>query len=79
MILSTAREALFGMEKGPCNVMVDSVNFECGTGLKPAVSQLKYGVYDPDHRLHGRLTWHKPWGKQEFPAVCGDRFEIKNF
>ncbi len=79
VILSTTREALFGMKGGSCNVIVGSVNFECGTGLKPAVSQLKYGIYDPEGRLHGSLTWHKPWGKQEFPSVCGERFEIKQF
>lgn len=79
IILSTTREDLFGMKGGPCNVMVESVNFECGTGLKPAVSQLKYGIYDPEGRLHGSLVWHKPWGKQEFPSVCSERFEIKQF
>ena len=79
VILSTTREALFGMTGGPCNVIVGSVNFECGTGLKPAVSQLKYGIYDPEGRLHGSLSWHKPWGEQEFPSVCSDRFEVKQF
>ena len=79
VIISTTREELFGMPKGPCNVMIGSVNFECGTGLKPAVSQLKYGVYDPENRLRGSLVWHKPWGKQEFPAICGERFEIRHF
>lgn len=79
VILSTTTADLFGMHKGPCNVLVDTVNFECGTGLKPAVSALKYGVYDPENRLHGSLKWHKPWGKQEFPSVCSERFEIKKF
>ena len=79
VILSAATTDLFGMPKGPCNVLVGSVNFECGTGLRPAVSALKYGVYDPEHRLHGSLTWHKPWGKQEFPYVCGEGFEIRQF
>ena len=79
VIVSTTTSELFGMPKGPCNVLIGSVNFECGTGLKPAVSQLKYGVYDPENRLRGSLVWHKPWGKQEFPAVCGEGFEIKRF
>ncbi|MCQ2413670.1 MAG: glycoside hydrolase family 55 protein [Clostridia bacterium] len=79
VILSTTTADLFGMPKGPCNVSVGSVNFECGTGLKPAVSQLRYGVYDPENRLHGSLVWHKPWGKKEFPAVCSEQFEIKRF
>ena len=79
VILSAATEDLFGMEKGPCNVQVDTLDFECGTGLKPAVSALKYGVYDPEGRLHGSLAWHKPWGKQEFPCVCGKGFRIRQF
>ena len=79
IILSTTTTELFGMPKGPCNVFVGTVNFESGTGLKPAVSQLKYGVYDPDSRLHGSLLWHKPWGNQKFPSIHGDSFEIKKF
>ncbi len=79
VILSTTTTELFGMRKGPCNVLVETVNFECGTGLKPEVSALKYGVYDRENRLHGSLTWHKPWGEQEFPAVCGEKFQIRHF
>ena len=86
IILSAARCELFGMPmlwgkpiKRYINVIIGSVNFECGTDLKPEVSVLKYGVYDPDHRFHGSLTWHKPWGEQEFPYICGEKFEIKHF
>ena len=79
VILSTTRENLFGMAKGLCNVKVGAVNFECGVGGLPKVNQLKYGVYDPDGRLHGSLVWHKPWGKQEFPAVCSEEFKITQF
>ncbi len=78
-ILTTTRERLFGHEKGPCFVQVTNLNFECGTGLLPKISQLEYGVYDEDKRLHGNLTWHKPWGEQEFPVVCSEEFEIKHF
>lgn len=46
---------LFGHEKGNCFVIIESLNFECGVGFKPAISQLEYGVYDPDERLRGRL------------------------
>lgn len=78
-ILTTTREELFGHRKGKCNVLVETLNFECGTGLKPEISQLEYGVYDPESRLHGSLVWHKPWGKQEFPSVCGEGFRITRF
>lgn len=79
VILSTTTEKLFGMEKGPCNVQIDSVNLECGTGLRPAVCALRYGVSDPEDRLRGSLVWHKPWGKQEFPVNGARRFSISNF
>lgn len=79
VILSSATTELFGMPKGPCNVLINTVKLECGTGLKPTVSALKYGVYDPESRLHGSLTWQKPWGKQEFPVVCGEGFKINHF
>lgn len=79
VILSTTTTELFGMPKGPCNVKIDTVNFECGTNHKPAVCALKYGVYDPEQRLHGSVTWHKPHGRQEFPALCGERFAVYHF
>lgn len=78
-IVTAAPDLLFGHKKGPCNVLIQSLNFECGTGLKPAICQLEYGVYDPDSRLRGSLVWHKPWGKQEFPALCGECFRITKF
>lgn len=79
VILSTTTEELFGMPKGPCNVLVETLNFECGGGLSPAVCALKHGVYDPESRLHGSLTWHKPWGYQAFPCICSENFTIKHF
>ena len=79
VIVSTTREELFGHKKGPCNVDINLINFECGTGLMPEVSQLRYGVYDPDGRLHGSTRGHKPWGKQEVPCVAPDSFTITQF
>lgn len=79
VIVSAAPDRLFGMPKGPCNVLIGSVNFECGTGLLPRVSQLKYGVSDPENRLHGSLVWHKPWGAQEFPVNGAANFAIQRF
>ncbi len=79
VIVSTTSEELFGMPKGPCNVLVTSLNFECGTGHLPKISALQYGVKDVDDRLHGSLTWHKPHGKMEFPVLGASRFEVKRF
>ena len=79
VILSSTTTDLFGMHKGPCNVQVDTLNFECGTGLLPKISALRFGVSDPENRLHGSLTWHKPWGEQEFPVQGAEHFIIRKF
>lgn len=79
VIVSTTDIDLFGMPKGPCNVEIGTLNFECGTGLSPEVSQLKYGVRDTEGRLRGSLRWHKPWGKKEFPTLCTEKFKVTRF
>ncbi len=75
-VLTTTRGNLFGMEPGPCHVLVGSVDCEDGEGTKPAVSQTRYGVYDPENRLHGSLVWHKPFGRQEFPMLGAEDFKV---
>ena len=77
-ILSTTRCKLFGHKMGPCRVDIGMLNFECGVGYRPAISQLVWAIYDEDKRLRGSVTWHKPWGKQEFPVLCSENFEIKH-
>lgn len=79
VIVSTARDALFGMPKGKCTVEIGTLNFECGTNRRPQIDALKYGVYDPEGRLRGSLKWYKPWGKQEFPMVCSESFKVEEF
>ncbi|MBP5271063.1 MAG: hypothetical protein ILO42_08920 [Clostridia bacterium] len=75
-IIATTEGELFGHRPGRCYVLIGSVNFEDGIGLRPAISQLKYGVWDPEHRLRGSVAWHEPWGQKKFPAECGERFKI---
>lgn len=79
VIVATTHEDLFGHMRGPCNVEIGSINFECGTGHKPVISQLRYGVYDPENRLHGAMKWHKPWGAQEFPVFGAADFKVTRF
>lgn len=76
-IISTTKGRLFGMDPGPCAVIVTSLDFECGTGWAPYISQLRYGVHDEEGRLTGELTWFKPWGKQVFPTLCTDKFRVR--
>ena len=79
VILSTAPDRLFGHSAGPCNVIINSLNFESGRGLLPEVSRLVTGVRDPGNRLHGSLVWHQPWGDGEFPVVGASNFRIVRF
>ena len=79
VILSTTDVELYGNKKGRCNVIVGSVDFECGTGLRPAVDQLQFGVRDSENRLRGWLYWHKPWGERVFPVLGCETFEVIKF
>ncbi len=79
VILSTTTTDLFGMPKGPCNVKIGSVNFESGERHVPVVSRLRFGVSDEENRFHGELTWHKPWGPQQFPVNGASGLKIENF
>lgn len=79
IILSTTTSDLFSMHRGRCNVIVGSVNFESGAELLPETNRLQYGVFDPEKRLRGSLTWHEPWGKKVFPYECSPDFHISRF
>ena len=79
VILSTAPDGLFGHAAGPCNVLVESVDFECGEGTLPEVSRLVAGVSDPDSRLRGSLVHHAGWGNPEFPVVGAKHFRVARF
>ncbi len=78
MIVTTTRENLFGMEKGPCFVIINALDCEDGIGLQPQVSQLYCAVYDPEDRLHGSLVWHKPWGTNSFPIQGAKYFTVNH-
>lgn len=78
-IITATRGTLFGNEPGPCNVIIGSINFEDGRGFKPEVDGLVWGLYDPDNRLHGKMTWFEPWGCQEFPVCGGKGVVVEHF
>ena len=79
-ILSTTRTNLFGHRKGICNVIVGGIDYEHGHGTRPAVSQMKYGVYDPENRFRGRVVHHLGWpgdGTSFFPVVGGQKLTVE--
>ena len=82
IILSTTRGPLFGMLPDNCNLEVGSVDVEPGLpGQEPAVSNIRYGVYDPDNHLRGSLKWSMPpWaGDHPFPVVGCKNFTVTHF
>jgi len=82
VILSTTRGPLFGMNPGPCYLEVGGIDVEPGLETEyPQVSNIKYGVYDPDGRLYGSLKWcMPPWaGDHPFPTVCSEHFSVKHW
>ena len=79
VILATAPNRLFGHAAGPCNVIVGSVDFECGEGTLPEVSRLVAGVSDPGNRLRGSLIHHAGWGIPDFPVVGAKHFRVSQF
>lgn len=78
-LLTTTREELFGHRKGPCFVKILGVDLEGGAGLKPAVSEMKYGIFDPENRLHGSLAYHFPWGPDLFNIEGGKFMRVEKF
>jgi len=81
VILSTTRGKMFGNNPDRVNLTVGFLNMEGGQTVAspPEVSKLVYGVFDPESRLHGSLTWHEPWGKNEFPVCGAGNFRIGRY
>ncbi|MDD4225700.1 MAG: glycosyl hydrolase family 28-related protein [Mariniphaga sp.] len=80
-ILTSTREALFGTRKDKIYLRIEGIDFEAGKGTKPEVSIMKFGVYDPENRLHGYLRWHCgfPPGDDFFPVEGGRNITIQQF
>lgn len=81
VILSTTRGRLFGNNADRVNLTIGVLNFEGGQTVPspPEVSKLIYGIYDPENRLHGSITWHEPWGAGVFPVFGARNFKVTKF
>lgn len=81
VILSTTRGQMFGNVPHAVNLTVGVLNFEGGQTVAspPEVSKLVYGIYDPDNRLHGSITWHEPWGRGVFHVVGAEGFKVERY
>ena len=81
IILSTTRGRMFGNTPDDVNLTIGFLNFEGGQTVPapPEVSKLVYGVYDPENRLRGSVTWHEPWGMGVFPVLGAEKYNIKKY
>ncbi len=81
VILSTTRGRMFGNTPDDVNLTIGFLNFEGGQTVPspPDVSKLVYGVFDPENRLHGSVTWHEPWGMGVFPVLGAEKYSIKKY
>ena len=72
-IVVAGEHGLFGMNWGFIYLTCLGINFEAGDGTKPAVSHMKYGLWDPDNRFRGSIKWHAgyPHGRDYFPIKGG--------
>ena len=81
--ISALRQDTFGLRASK-NVyfIVDSFNFEAGNAsLPPEFYRLEWGVYDPDNRMHARITYHSgcPVATAPFPVCGGAHVDVRKF
>lgn len=79
-ILTSTRERLFGHEKAACYVDINRLDFEPGAEKNgPQAMLMKYGIFDPENRIRGRVRWHCGWpiGKAYFPIEGGQHVKAE--
>jgi hypothetical protein len=80
-IVSALRQNTFGL-KASKNIYfkIDSIDFEPGFA-PPDAYKMEYGVYDPDDRMHARITYHSgcPVATAPFPVCGGKYLKVEKF
>jgi len=81
MTVSALRQDTFGLAASR-NIyfQIDSIDFEPGEG-NPEAYHLQYGVFDPDNRMHAKITAHcgYPAASTPFPVCGGDFVQVQQF
>ena len=70
----------FGRRANWVNLIVNEADYETGKGSKPLVSQMRYGVWDPDSRFRGTVTYHQGFpgdGRNWFPVEGGTNLTVR--
>lgn len=75
-ILTALPDGTFGHHASDIFVDILCLNYETGRHCLPKVSQLEYGVWDPESRIHGTMKRHLPWGDPGFPVNGGKNLKL---
>ena len=79
-IFCTLPDGMFGRRAGWVNLIVNEDDFETGHGHRPLVSQMRYGVWDPDSRFRGSVTCMQGFpgdGTCFFPVLGGTNLVVR--
>ena len=79
-IFCTLPNGAFGRKAGWVNLIVNQCDYETGEDTKPVISRMRYGVYDPDNRFRGSITYLQGFpgnGKCFFPVVGGAKLKLR--
>ena len=79
-IFCTLPDGAFGRRANWVNLIVNECDYETGHSSLPLVSRMKYGVYDPDSRFRGSITYLQGWpgnGTCFFPVEGGTNLTLR--
>ena len=79
-IFCTLPNGTFGRRANWVNLIVNECDYETGDRTLPAISRLRYGVYDPESRFRGSITYLQGLpgnGKCRFPVEGGTNVMLR--
>lgn len=69
----------FGHRADWINLIVNENDYETGEGTLPVISRMQYGVWDPDNRMRGSITYLQGYpgnGQCFYPVLGGKRLSL---
>ena len=70
----------FGHRAGWINLIVNENDYETGEGTLPTISRMRYGVWDPDNRMRGSITYLQGYpgnGQCVYPVLGGTNLTLR--
>ena len=79
-IFCTLPNGTFGRRANWVNMIVNECDYETGKGTLPEISRMKFGVFDPESRFRGAVTYLQGYpgnGKCFFPVEGGTNLTLR--